>query len=112
MKMFYADAQTGTNTCAGPLRGGCQHLCLAISATDHVCRCALGYDVEPKNPTHCIPRAEFIFYSIDVLQGVEMVDPSEEFDQPAAVGETLINIFHKYHYLYPLYSRPWYPFQG
>ncbi|XP_023030772.1 low-density lipoprotein receptor-related protein 1 [Drosophila willistoni] len=82
MKMFYGDAQTGTNTCAGPLRGGCEHLCMAISPTEHVCRCALGYDVEPNNPTRCIPRAEFIFYSIDVLQGVEMIDPSEEFEKP------------------------------
>ncbi|XP_034653858.1 prolow-density lipoprotein receptor-related protein 1 isoform X1 [Drosophila subobscura] len=82
MKMFYADAQTGTNTCAGPLRGGCEHLCLATSATEHVCRCALGYDVEPHNPTRCIPRAEFIFYSIDVLQGVEIIDPAEQPTPP------------------------------
>ncbi|XP_002138212.3 prolow-density lipoprotein receptor-related protein 1 isoform X1 [Drosophila pseudoobscura] len=89
MKMFYADAQTGTNTCAGPLRGGCEHLCLAISATEHVCRCALGYDVEPHNPTRCIPRAEFIFYSIDVLQGVEIVDPA---DQPTPPQSALVPI--------------------
>ncbi|XP_001985922.2 low-density lipoprotein receptor-related protein 1 isoform X2 [Drosophila grimshawi] len=82
MKMFYADAQTGTNTCAGPMRGGCEHLCLSISPTEHVCRCALGYDVEPHNPTRCIPRAEFIFYSIDVMLGVEMIDPSEPFEPP------------------------------
>jgi len=86
MKMFYAEAQTGTNTCAGPLRGGCEHLCLAISSSDHVCRCALGYDVEPHNPTRCVPRAEFIFYSIDVMQGVEMIDPSEQFEPPKPVS--------------------------
>ncbi|XP_043066692.1 low-density lipoprotein receptor-related protein 1 isoform X1 [Drosophila bipectinata] len=84
MKMFYADAQSGTNSCAGPLRGGCEHLCLATSATEHVCRCALGYDMEPTNPTRCVPRAEFIFYSIDVLQGVEMIDPAEQFAPPPA----------------------------
>jgi len=86
MKMFYADAQTGSNTCAHwALGGGCQHLCLATSSTEHVCRCALGYDVEPNNPIGCVPRAEFIFYSIDVLQGVEMIDPSEQFDTPSPV---------------------------
>ncbi|XP_030387623.1 low-density lipoprotein receptor-related protein 1 [Scaptodrosophila lebanonensis] len=101
MKMFHAEAQTGTNTCAGPFRGGCEQLCLATSPTEHVCRCALGYDVEPNNPTRCVPRAEFIFYSIDVLYGVEMIDPSEQFNppQPALVPISRISSasFIEYH---------------
>lgn len=74
--MFYSEAQTGSNTCEGSQRGGCEHLCLAISSTAHVCRCSIGYDVLSTNTTRCVGKAEFIFYSNHELKGIELYDPS------------------------------------
>ncbi|XP_067627209.1 prolow-density lipoprotein receptor-related protein 1 isoform X1 [Eurosta solidaginis] len=76
LKMFYSEAQTGTNTCAGVQRGGCDHLCLAISATEHRCRCAIGYDILSTNTSRCVGKSEFIFYSNHELKGIELQDPS------------------------------------
>ncbi|XP_046809386.1 low-density lipoprotein receptor-related protein 1 [Lucilia cuprina] len=81
LKMFYAEAQQGTNTCAGPLKGGCSHLCLAISSTEHVCGCSIGYRVDPNNPTQCIGLEEFLYYSNHELKGIEVYDPSKTLDE-------------------------------
>ena len=80
LKMFYAEAQQGSNTCAGPFKGGCSHLCLATSAKDHVCGCSIGYRRDPNNPTQCIGYEEFLFYSNHELKGIEVYDPSKTLD--------------------------------
>lgn len=72
--MFYVEAQTGSNSCAGPQRGGCEHLCLAITSTEHVCKCAIGYNIDPTYPNKCIGKSEFIFYSNHELKGIELYD--------------------------------------
>lgn len=63
IKMYFPEAQNGTNTCAFN-RGGCQHLCLAISSTNHVCKCAIGFRVDPIDVRKCIGYSEFILYSV------------------------------------------------
>lgn len=87
--MFYADAQKGNNTCSGPYRGGCQHLCLAISSIEHVCHCAIGYEVDPKNPTRCIGKEEFIFYSNHELKGIDLYVPNKTND--ADLEESMVS---------------------
>lgn len=81
LKMFYAEAQQGANTCAGPLKGGCSHLCFAISNKDHTCGCAIGYRVDPTNPTQCIGVDEFLFYTNHELKGIEIYEPNKPIDE-------------------------------
>lgn len=81
LKMFYAEAQQGANTCAGPLKGGCSHLCFATSNQDHSCGCAIGYRVDPSNPTQCVGVDEFLFYTNHELKGVEIYDPNKPVDE-------------------------------
>lgn len=82
--MFYAEAQVGTNTCAGDKRGECQHMCLATSSTTHVCKCAIGFDADPDDSTKCVGKPEFIFYSNHELKGIELYskeDPAADLEQ-------------------------------
>ncbi|XP_037895975.1 low-density lipoprotein receptor-related protein 1B isoform X2 [Glossina fuscipes] len=81
LKMFYAEAQVGSNTCSGPLKGGCSHLCLALSPTEHACACAMGYRFNPENPTQCLGYEEFLFYSNHELKGLEIYDPLKSLEQ-------------------------------
>lgn len=79
--MFYAKAQVGTNTCAGSSKGGCEHLCLARSGTEHICSCAIGYRVNPNNHSRCIGIEEFLFYTDQELKGIEIYDPLKPIGQ-------------------------------
>lgn len=45
----------GTNICSFN-NGNCSHLCLPISKSERVCKCTLGYQVDPKNDTNCIGK--------------------------------------------------------
>lgn len=88
--MFYAEAQVGSNTCSGPLKGGCSHLCLALSATEHACTCAMGYRFNPENPTQCLGYEEFLFYSNHELKGLEIYDPLKSLEQQ---GQKMVSSF-------------------
>lgn len=71
-KMYFLGAQQGTNTCARN-RGGCQHLCLAVSNVAHVCKCAIGYTQDATNATRCVGKDEFVLYSImHELKGIDL----------------------------------------
>lgn len=64
LRIYDAAVQIGNNTCSVN-KGGCQHLCLPLSATAHKCRCATGYNIDPSDPSKCIGVEEFLFYSIN-----------------------------------------------
>lgn len=75
--MYYLGAQQGTNSCAKN-KGGCEHLCLAISNVEHVCKCAIGFDQDPKEKTRCIGKSEFLLYSIGhELKGLRLYTREE-----------------------------------
>lgn len=96
LKMFYAEAQQGSNTCAGPLKGGCAHLCLSTSHLDHVCGCAIGYVRDPNNPTQCIGFEEFLLYSNHELKGIEVYDPNKPLiEQGQKMASKIIYFFKK-----------------
>ncbi|KAK6630731.1 hypothetical protein RUM44_002900 [Polyplax serrata] len=64
IRIYDPKLQTGTNACSND-KEPCQHLCLPISKTKRVCKCATGYFVDPNNPTKCKGIEEFIIYSIN-----------------------------------------------
>lgn len=63
LKMYHPNAQTGTNACDGS-KNVCQHLCFATSVTAFVCKCAIGYIVDPVNARNCIGEKELLLYSL------------------------------------------------
>lgn len=70
MRIYHSHAQKGENSCSTPLNK-CSHLCLAISNNQHVCKCSIGYKIDPNNSNQCIGENEFLFYSIGhELRGV------------------------------------------
>lgn len=74
LRMYYPEAQLGTNPCRLD-SGGCQHLCFGLSSTQHVCKCSIGYYVDPQNPRKCLGEAEFLLYSIGhELKGLRLSD--------------------------------------
>lgn len=72
LAIFHSGAQQGKNACSNPANK-CDHLCLATSRTQYVCKCAIGYNIDPKNSSKCIGEDEFILYSIGhELRGVRL----------------------------------------
>lgn len=53
IKIYDPTSQTGENACSIN-RGNCSHLCLPVSATNRVCRCATGYYTHTTDPTRCV----------------------------------------------------------
>ncbi|KAL1115244.1 hypothetical protein AAG570_007275, partial [Ranatra chinensis] len=76
LKIYDPASQEGTNPCHGPDRGGCPHLCLPVSPTTRVCKCATGYAQDPTNETNCIGVSEFLMYSINwEIRGLPIPSP-------------------------------------
>lgn len=76
MRMYHPAAQSGFNPCASN-GGGCQHLCFGLNRTQHVCKCSIGYYVDPQNPRHCLGEDEFLLYSVGgELKGLRQYDPT------------------------------------
>lgn len=72
LAIFHSGAQQGENACSNASKK-CDHLCLATSATEYVCKCAIGYIVDPTNSAKCVGEKEFILYSIGhELRGVRL----------------------------------------
>ncbi|XP_055918086.1 low-density lipoprotein receptor-related protein 1 isoform X3 [Eupeodes corollae] len=89
MKMFYNEAQQGSNTCAGERRGGCEHLCLSKQSNEHTCKCAIGFYQDPNNSTQCIGIPEFLFFSNHELKGITLLDEKnsgKNFQDRRALG--------------------------
>ncbi|XP_076069558.1 LDL receptor protein 1 isoform X2 [Oratosquilla oratoria] len=82
--IYEEENQKGSNPCSVN-NGGCPHLCLPISATERVCRCAIGYDVDPTNPSACIGKENILIYSSNNgLIGFDFLKAEEQ--SPAESG--------------------------
>lgn len=78
LAVFHSGAQKGENACVNA-KNKCDHLCLATSKTEYVCKCANGYSIDPNDSTKCIGEKEFILYSIGhELRGVRLNSTSNE----------------------------------
>lgn len=55
LKIYDPSIQTGENACSVN-RGNCSHLCLPVSETARVCRCAIGYRPDLSDPTKCVGK--------------------------------------------------------
>lgn len=87
LKVFHSRSQYGENSCSGA-SSKCSHLCLATSATEHVCKCAIGYHKDPSDPTKCIGEPEFLFYSIGhELRGIHFNKSSIKSFNTTYVGD-------------------------
>lgn len=73
LSLYDPTIQTGVNHCSTN-RGYCSHLCLPISADNWVCRCAIGYFIDPKDKNKCIDTNEFLLYSVESeIKGVSLL---------------------------------------
>lgn len=74
LAIFHSGAQQGANACSNGTRK-CDHLCLATSSDEFVCKCAIGYSADPNNSSKCIGEREFLLYSIGhELRGVRLTE--------------------------------------
>ncbi|CAH1165542.1 unnamed protein product [Phyllotreta striolata] len=74
LRIYDPDEQKGSHPC-GVAKGGCQHLCLPVSSSEFTCKCAIGYNKDPKDAFRCIGEEEFLFYSINwELHGLSIDD--------------------------------------
>jgi len=73
LSLYDPSLQTGINYCSKN-RGSCSHLCLPISPDDWVCRCTIGYTIDPKNNKKCIGVNEFLLYTVESeIKGVSLI---------------------------------------
>lgn len=73
LSLYDPSLQMGINYCSKN-RGLCSHLCLAISADDWVCRCAIGYTIDPKDIKKCIGVNEFLLYTVESeIKGISLI---------------------------------------
>lgn len=68
IRIYDPKLQNGTNACSND-KEPCQHLCLPISKTQRVCKCATGYFVDPKNPTKCKGEPAISKHSMPIICG-------------------------------------------
>lgn len=86
LKMYHPNAQTGTNACEKNKKN-CQHLCFATSAVSFVCKCAIGYIVDPMDSAKCIGEKEFLLYSLGhELKGLRLNDSLQLGEQTQVLG--------------------------
>ncbi|RWS16456.1 hypothetical protein B4U79_10678 [Dinothrombium tinctorium] len=62
LRVYDKDSQVGTNPCKLN-NGNCSHLCLPTSSKTRVCRCTIGFHLDPKNETNCIGAEVFLIYA-------------------------------------------------
>ncbi|CAH2009921.1 unnamed protein product [Acanthoscelides obtectus] len=63
LRIYDRSEQQGDHPCSLG-KGGCQHLCLPRSKRNFTCACAIGYYKDPNNPYKCIPKGDFLLYSM------------------------------------------------
>ena len=72
LKIYDQDLQYGSNACAEK-NGGCAQLCLPIARDKRICKCAIGFETDPKDETNCLGAKEFLLYSWNLgLKGVSL----------------------------------------
>ncbi|XP_035218425.1 low-density lipoprotein receptor-related protein 1-like isoform X2 [Stegodyphus dumicola] len=64
VKVYDEELQNNTNICSYK-NGNCSHLCLPVSRTQRVCKCTLGFIIDPTNETNCIGNSAFLLYSLN-----------------------------------------------
>lgn len=62
LRIYDPNEQVGIGPCTDS-KGGCEHLCIPISSTEKICKCATGYEVDPYDSNKCRSDFDFIFYS-------------------------------------------------
>lgn len=73
LSIYDPSLQTGINHCSKN-QGLCSHLCLPISVDDWICRCSVGYIIDPKDKNKCIGANEFLLYTVESeIKGVSLV---------------------------------------
>ncbi|XP_067123645.1 low-density lipoprotein receptor-related protein 1 isoform X3 [Centruroides vittatus] len=76
LRVYDAALQTGENSCSYK-NGNCDHLCLPISKTSHVCKCTIGFFVSLDDHTKCIGTELFLMISLNwVVKGISL-DPND-----------------------------------
>lgn len=67
LRIYDPEIQQGSNPCKFN-KGNCSHLCLPISPTNRVCRCATGFKLDPRDPTKCIGKQDLVQpYAKDIV---------------------------------------------
>lgn len=73
LSLYDPSVQVGENNCSNN-QGLCSHLCLPISDFETICRCAVGFTVDPKNNKKCNGANEFLLYTVESeIKGVSLV---------------------------------------
>ncbi|XP_027843018.2 low-density lipoprotein receptor-related protein 1 [Aphis gossypii] len=73
LSLYDPSLQIGINYCSKN-RGLCSHLCLPTSADHWVCRCAIGYTIDPKDERKCIGVSEFLLYTVESeIKGISLI---------------------------------------
>ncbi|XP_039297964.1 low-density lipoprotein receptor-related protein 1 [Nilaparvata lugens] len=84
LKIYDPTVQAGENACSMN-RGNCSHLCLMVSQTSRVCKCATGYKTDPNDPTKCIGVEELLIYSISYeIKGLSLDEASRNMSDVLA----------------------------
>ncbi|XP_050312267.1 prolow-density lipoprotein receptor-related protein 1 isoform X2 [Anthonomus grandis grandis] len=72
LKIYDSSAQVGAHPCQTE-NGRCEHLCVPSGRISYVCKCAIGYKVDPGNTDKCLGIEDFIFYSLNwELHGIPL----------------------------------------
>lgn len=65
------DDSSDINGCTYEGRRKCEHLCIPIGFSGFVCKCAIGYSIDPKDSSKCIGQDDFLMYSLGYeLKGI------------------------------------------
>ncbi|XP_017777455.1 PREDICTED: low-density lipoprotein receptor-related protein 1 [Nicrophorus vespilloides] len=64
LRIYDPSEQVGEHPC-GKNKGGCQHLCLPMSANGYTCKCATGFYIDVRERRGCLGYEDFLFYSLN-----------------------------------------------
>lgn len=86
LKIYDPELQSGTNMCSFN-RGNCSHICLPVSPTDRICKCAAGFVTDPTNHTACVNAASFILYSLNwEIKGAAVEETTTQPNRTEVLG--------------------------
>lgn len=67
------DDSTEINGCTYEKSRKCEHLCIPVGLSNFVCKCAIGYEKDPKDSSKCVGQDDFLVYSLGYeLKGMSM----------------------------------------
>jgi len=88
IRIYDPDEQQGTNPCSSN-KGDCEHLCLPTSASKKVCKCALGFQTDLKNPSRCKSLDTVLLYADS--SGIRGVSPDAESQDELLIPIPLVS---------------------